>query len=279
MNLLARRFAWRAGRKLHMWARRDGLEDMATNGEFRLQELVVANLAPASRMVALDVGARIGDWSRSLVALANRRPAGFDIHAFEPVPESRSSILESFDVDIRADRFHVNATALSDDILKLPIYVPHSKAGTSTLHPDSHLDYERVLEIQTSTIDEYCREHALTYLDLVKVDTEGNDLKVIRGAKGLLRRGSIGVLQFEYNHTWVHSRSYLKDVYDLISDSPYRIAKVCSAALEIYVAWHPELERYFAANFALVHEGLVDKLGCRIFRIGAGNACEVVRAQ
>jgi hypothetical protein len=165
---------------------------------------------------------------------------------------------------------------LSDAAGTVPIYVPHPIAGTSTLHPDSAVDYERVLQVGVDTVDEYCRTNSIGNIDLLKVDTEGNDLRVIRGAMELLKRGRIGVLQFEYNHRWIYSRAYLKDVFDLVRGMPYRIAKICSSSLEIYVEWHPELERFFETNYALVHEELRTTLGCKMMRIGAANACEPV---
>jgi FkbM family methyltransferase len=276
MDLLARRFIWRAGRKLYMWARKDQPNEMATNGECRLQRLVVDNMAASSRLIALDVGARIGDWSKSLLDAARGLPGGILIHAFEPVPDSRRTIAETLAGPIGSGQLRVNAIALSDTLEKRPMYVPHHQAGTSTLHPDSSVNYEQVLEVETSTADEYCRANSIDHIDLFKVDTEGNDLSVIRGASGLLKRGAIDVLQFEYNHRWVYSRTFLKDVFDLIEGGPYRLAKICSDALEVYTEWHPELERYFETNYALVHERMIGRLKCRVFRIGGGNACERV---
>jgi FkbM family methyltransferase len=271
---LARRFVWRAGRKMYMWARKDEPNEIATNGENRLQRLVVDAIESNLRIIAFDVGARIGEWSRSLMTAAASHQAGLEIHAFEPVPESRNQIAQSFAPQISAGQLRVNVTALSDDIRKVPIYVPHTMGGTSTLHPDTNVQYQEIFEVETTTVSEYCRAHSIDHVDLLKVDTEGNDLRVIRGAGELIRRGAIRVLQFEYNHRWVYSRSFLKDVFDFIEDSPYYVSKICSDAVEIYVEWHPELERYFETNYALVHRDFVDELKCSVFRIGNGNACE-----
>lgn len=273
MDFGARQFFWRAGRKLYLWARKESRNDMATNGELRLQRLVVDQLDPSSRLVAFDVGARIGDWSRSLVEIASGRPGGYQIHAFEPAPESRRTLDGALGPSIRAGKVRVNAVALSDEPGKSLFYVPHLMAGTSTLHPESGTAYETVFEVEMTTADQYCRLNNVDYIDLFKVDTEGNDLKVIRGARDLLAKGQVGVLQFEYNHRWVYSRSFL-DVYDLIQDTPYCIAKVCTDALEVYAEWHPELERFFETNYALIHERLVDRYQSRLLYIGHGNACQ-----
>ena len=276
MALFARRWIWRVGRRLYIAARGEAPNHILNHGELRLQRLVSDCVRPGSRLVAFDVGARIGDWSKGFLDTAAKRPNGYEIHAFEPVPESRAQIETSFVEQIARGDVHINAIALSDEAGTVPIYVPHLIAGTSTLHPDSAINYERVLQVAVGTVDEYCRINSIGQIDLLKVDTEGNDLRVIRGAMELLKRGRIGVLQFEYNHHWIFSRAYMKDVYDLIRGTPYRIAKICPGSLEIYVEWHLELERFFETNYALVHEGLRTLLDCKMMRIGASNACELV---
>jgi FkbM family methyltransferase len=274
MSFLVRRWLWRAGRKLYMMARRDEPNDMATNGELRLQRLVVRKVRPGSQLVVFDVGARIGEWSRALVEASRERERELSLHVFEPVPDSRSQLQEALRTQIESGSALVNDCAVSDQSTVLPLYVPHFTGGTSTLHADSTVAYEQVIEVQTTTLDEYCRRHAIDQIDLVKVDTEGNDLRVIRGAADLLAYGRIGVIQFEYNYRWIHSRTYLKDVFDLVRNLPYRVAKVCGPALEIYMDWDPELERFFETNYALVHERLIAPLGAERFRIGFGKALE-----
>jgi FkbM family methyltransferase len=277
LDSVARRYIWRAGRKLYMWARKDEPNEMASNGEFRLQRLLVDGSKPASPFVAFDVGARIGDWSKSLLEYASGRAGEIKIHAFEPSPDSRNAILKAHRNRIASGDLRINPEALSDEAQKLPFYVPHLMAGTSTLHRDSNAKYQQVMEIETMTADEYCRINSIEHINLFKIDTEGNDLKVIRGALGLLKASRIDVLQFEYNHRWIYSRSFLKDVFDLIQHAPYHVAKVCSDGLEAYTEWHPELEKYFETNYALIHEKFLASLDCRLFRIGHGNACERVR--
>jgi FkbM family methyltransferase len=276
MGLSVRRWKWRVGRKLYMLARGEETNHVLNRGELRLQRLVATRLRLGSRLVVFDVGARIGDWSRTILDAASSRPGGVEIHVFEPVPDSRGKLETSLAGQISRGNVRVNPVALSDSEGEVPIYVPHFTAGTSTLHPDSSIDYEQVLQIPTTTVEEYCRKNSVGQIDLLKIDTEGNDLRVIQGATELLKKGRIGVLQFEYNHRWVYSRTYLKDVFDLVKAMPYSIAKICSSGLEVYVDWHPELERFFETNYALVHEQLTGMLDCETLRIGAANVCEAV---
>ena len=64
------------------------------------------------------------------------------------------------------------------------------------------------VEGRVSTGDDYCREHSVSSLDLLKVDTEGSDLQVLRGFREMLERRAIDVVQFEYGRASITSRAY-----------------------------------------------------------------------
>ena len=57
---------------------------------------------------------------------------------------------------------------------------------------------------------------------LVKIDTEGHDLTVLRGARAMLAEHRIAVVQFEYNHRWVFARAFLRDAFEFLADLGYR---------------------------------------------------------
>jgi hypothetical protein len=94
---------------------------------------------------------------------------------------------------------------------------------------------------------------------------------VLRGAYELLREERIDVLQFEYNHRWIYSRAFLKDVFALVADLPYEVARITPDALETLPGWHFELERFFEANYLLVRRPALDWFACRRGGFDASN--------
>ena len=72
-----RSLAWRAGRKLYQYARREGANDPARNGEYWLLDAIVRR-ADGSSLTLLDVGANVGMYS----VFAGLR--GVRVVAFEP---------------------------------------------------------------------------------------------------------------------------------------------------------------------------------------------------
>lgn len=57
----------------------------------------------------------------------------------------------------------------------------------------------------------------ISYVDLLKIDVEGNELKVFQGAEKSLAEGRIGAIQIEFNECAIDSRIFLRDFWNLLS--------------------------------------------------------------
>jgi hypothetical protein len=51
--------------------------------------------------------------------------------------------------------------------------------------------------VQVATIDEFCRVNRIGRIDALKIDTQGTELEVLRGAAGMLSEGRIRVIYTE----------------------------------------------------------------------------------
>jgi hypothetical protein len=99
------------------------------------------------------------------------------------------------------------------------------------------------------TLGSYAERAGLEQLALVKIDTEGHDLAVLRGARDLFASQRISVAQFEYNHRWIYARCYLRDAFELFEPLGYRVGKLTPAGVEFYPSWDPELETFIEGNY------------------------------
>lgn len=257
MSGSVRRLAWRLGRNVYCRARGEtASDDIVTNGESYVQRCVVRAAEPSLRFCAVDVGANQGDWSLPLVAAlppALRSRSASRLHAVEPVPTTQGSLKASLEAAGAADVVEVHALALSETSGRGSMQIVGGTSGRNSLVANE-MAASGTIEVETMSLADFFERQAIERAQLVKIDAEGHDLAILKGARGLLAAGRIDVVQFEYNHTWVFSRSFLKDVFDLVEGLPYKVGRVRPRGVEVLDGWHPEIERFFHANYLLVRE-------------------------
>jgi FkbM family methyltransferase len=259
-----RRFTWRLGRRLYCAARGEPREnDIASNGEAYVQSCVARSVPLGSTLRALDIGANQGEWTLSLLrAIVRARGADgdFEIDLFEPTPMTADRLVQALSEAGVGPGVAIHRLAMSDCAGKVKLALMSATGGSNSLHfdPGAGAPPGGWIDVETDTLSNFCRRKAIDHIHLAKCDAEGHDLAVLRGARELLFERRIDVFQFEYNHRWVFSRSFLKDVFELIDGMPYRLARIMPAHIEAFDGWHPELERYFEANYLIVRDDVVD---------------------
>jgi FkbM family methyltransferase len=240
-----RRTVIRTARYVLLRARLDFPNDMAVNGELGLQRWVL-ELAPSGSAHVADIGANVGRWSRSLLDQASRsgRAADVRLHAFEPESRAYARLERS----LAGTGAVLSPMALSDRSGTSAFHVVGAAAGTNSLHAPAGVPVTTET-VPTGTLDSYAAEARVPGFALVKIDTEGHDLAVLRGARGLLAQRRVAVVQFEYNHRWVYARAFLRDAFDLLAGVGYRLGKLTPRGVEFYPGWDPDLETFVEGNY------------------------------
>lgn len=235
-----KRTVWLA-RAMTMAARRDVPNQMTSNGELLVQR--VARREFSGRIVVFDVGANVGEWSRSFVELA--RGSDYELHVFEPSRVTFAALSKR--LAGAGEGVHLVQQALSSRAGTAELNVVGEGLGVNSLHarPDAH----RTETVSLTTIDQYCAERKIAHVHLAKIDAEGHDLHVMEGAAQMLANRAISLIQFEYNQCWIDSRHYLKDAFDLLLPLGYRLGKVTPQGVEFYPGYDFELESFREANY------------------------------
>ena len=174
------------------------------------------------------------------------RAADLRLHAFEPDKAAFARLTQTLD-GAPAD---LSRIALSDRAGTAVLHVAGPAAGTNSLYIQSPAPNPAAGgQVTTSTLDGYAERSGITRFALVKVDAEGHDLAVLRGARGLLAERRIAVAQFEYNHRWILGRFFLRDAFELVQALGYRVGKLTPRGVEFYPGWDAELETFVEGNY------------------------------
>lgn len=120
--------------------------------------------------LALDIGANVGLWSKDLCQHFNQ------VIAFEPVADFRACLLKN----ITAGNFDVRACALGEQDTQINMIVTAENTG------HSHVDTS---SIGAGSIPMYKLDSlSLPKIDYIKLDCEGYENTIIRGAKATILR-------------------------------------------------------------------------------------------
>ena len=267
---------YRIGRKIYMAARGEVVNDMSSNGELLLQRCVIdawRRSEPPGNLTVIDVGANTGAWTAALLdSLTEQEVDRVSVTCFEPAPAAADHLRNRFNRHRLGRAVRVEQMAASAVTEEIPFFVIEPSAGTNSVYDISSTSNREVIKVQAETLDRYCRTHGTQVIDLVKCDTEGHDMDVIRGARTLLHEGRISVMQFEYNYRWIFGRNYLRDVFLEIAGLPYRVGKVLPDKVLLFSDWHYELDRFFEGNYVLLHERALPSISTRLARWDKSNA-------
>jgi FkbM family methyltransferase len=128
--------------------------------------------------VMIDVGANVGEYSALAADIVGRRG---HVYAFEPAPDNVASLCERF-------RSRSNVTvveaAVSDRAGTSTFFLDRARSTRHSLAPANVGKAGRSVVVTQVTLDDYCDR--LSRLDVVKIDAQGAESHIIRGARRLL---------------------------------------------------------------------------------------------
>ena len=223
------------------WDLRDGAEALAWwlgTADDAVREALLARI-PADAVV-FDVGANIGWWSVPLARHLAR--GGGRVIAFEPVPSNRARLEWALAANAVAERVTVAAVALGDKPGELGMWFKGAEtgadSGTAALVTGSG---EAHLKVPVARLDDWARDHGVTRCDLMKLDIEGAELMMLRGAEGFIAR-TRPLIFGEFEAYWLSTfGSSFLDVAEWAERMGYRIHK-----------WDQRRERFLPLERATV---------------------------
>ncbi len=146
----------------------------------------------------LDIGANVGIFSLNLY----QNYPDIQYYLFEPIPSTFQWLLKNMKLNSASDeRYKPFNVGMSDKKGTFEFYVPAANEAASLVaNEDSfyrkkadsngnytgNTDLDRVL-CTVDTVDSFVKEHNVKDITFVKIDVEGNEFKVLKGAEETLK--------------------------------------------------------------------------------------------
>jgi FkbM family methyltransferase len=188
-----------------------------------------------------DVGANLGEWSKAIEQALGR---DVGIYLFEPQPTCCEQLKTLFPIGAT-----LTQAAVSQSSGKGPLYTPGGTAGNASLHvrKDTYFadSVMSPIEVDVITLDEFIASKKIAQVDFMKMDIEGNELFALRGATKALEAGTIKAMSFEFGSGNINSRTFFRDLWDLLTGYHYRIFRVLPGGKLVRVQGYSEELEYF----------------------------------
>ena len=138
----------------------------------------------------IDIGVNKGDFS--LLAAKIVGEAGH-VLSFEPEPTNVRWTKKSIDLN-GYDNIQLFEIALSDENGEATLYLG-KKSGFNTLVPNQRARDCGIINVKTKTLDRFLEEVEFNFsIDMIKIDVEGSEMEVLRGASRALSENNNVIL-------------------------------------------------------------------------------------
>lgn len=222
--------------------------DSYSNGEFT----TLMSLIPGCRVV-FDVGANRGEWTETVLTI---NPA-LEVHAFEPARDSFAAL----SAKPLASKVQLNNVGMGAVAEERELYAIGPDSEMRSLYRRAGLEDDYRIEasvtgerVALTTLDAYCATANVAAIDYLKIDTEGHDLQVLRGAADLIARRAVHFIQFEYGAANVESRDLLKDFFAFFEGTRYNLHKIHPEGYSHYPRYNVRLENFQYQNWLVVRQ-------------------------
>lgn len=185
-----------------------------------------------------DIGSNMGFYTIWMSKFIGREG---NIHSFEPDKSNFERLQNNVILNNLKKTVKLNNNAVSD--------IDGMLSFTSGLDGENHIDNTNIssLSVESKKLDTYAHENNIQSFNYVKIDVEGFEYSVLKGAETLLSTHKIAILQLEINSTLSNSNTNVDDVLKFLDTFNY---KLCTYDVKnhkmIHTNYTKSRENYFA---------------------------------
>lgn len=143
--------------------------------------------------VVFDVGTNIGTIANWFATRTHH------VHGFEPHPDNLRLTKEQIQLR-KTTNITLSKLALGSEPGTLQLHVK-SFHGHHSLGDTSATPTVEKIDVEVDTVDRYCTANDIERIDFLKIDVEGFEEEVLKGATTMLKNQQVGLVLFELRQT------------------------------------------------------------------------------
>ena len=194
------------------------------NGTYEAGTLNVMKKSLRKGDAFIDVGANIGLMSLFASMVVGNSGA---VYSFEPEPETFMILKKNIGIN-KIGNIHALNIASGDSKSKSFIYTnPYAGRGSASLIRPTNQSNSKEYEIYIETLDDFILKYNVQSVRMLKIDVEGWEIHVLKGAKTLLGSIKAPIICVEYSKLVSAQNKQLSDIYYYsLSINDYKIYRL-----------------------------------------------------
>jgi len=214
------------------------------SGELNAIKYFLKNSPNNKKLIIFDVGANVGDFSKTILNSLGSREAL--IYCIEPSQYTFKQLQNN----LKDSKVSLHNLGFGDECEKLMLFYEQEGSGLASVFKRrlDHIGLNMNLseEVKIITLDSFCLQNELKHISYLKIDAEGNEFNILKGAERMLNDGAIDYIQFEFGGCNIDSRTFFRDFYYLLNDN-YQIYRILKNGL-YSIKEYSEFEEIFVTS-------------------------------
>lgn len=178
-----------------------------------------------------DVGANIGESENYFSKHFNQA----NIFCFEPVKNS----FDNLNANLKGKNTKTFNFGFGEveSTLEIEVYKNPSLSSFNSFNTPIFQNQEKSIElIEIKTLSNFCKLNNIDNIDILKIDTEGYDLKVLKGAIELLKNNKVSIIQVEASMNHENTfHVYFTEFVNFLSNFNFEIFAIHDQILDFKV--------------------------------------------
>lgn len=187
------------------------------------------------KKIFFDVGANLGQ----SIERFRKFSKNFKIYSFEPTPALCDTLRKKYNNN---HNININQIALGEkkgrtsfnsfkyhkinSILDIDQKSKFAKSRMIVSESDDK-NFAEVIDVEITSIDNYCEENNINHIDLLKIDTQGFEDKVLKGSLNLLSKKSIDIIELELVLGFAYEKNLnFYDIEKILIQNEYKLIAI-----------------------------------------------------
>lgn len=180
----------------------------------------------------VDVGANRGIF----VTRAIKQFPDLPIMAFEPNPKIQQELFSAIEQGSHSKAFQLALDEFNKPDVSFFVHPKHhetSSLSTRSLMTSRFQADMYEIKVPVKTLDTVLAQNPADLSNVfLKIDTEGHEAGVIRGAKSTLKQAKCAAVLFEYSFAWIESGQSIEDIFQFLDGLGFDFYRVLPLGLE-----------------------------------------------